>query len=58
MKKIICLTLALILALSCLSGCGSTQPQATTAAAETTAPAAETTAAAETAAEKILKDRA
>lgn len=51
MKKIICLTLALILALSCLSGCGSTQPQATTAAAETTAPAAETTAAAETAAE-------
>lgn len=51
MKKILCLTLALILALSCLSGCGSTQPQATTAAAETTAPAAETTAAAETAAE-------
>lgn len=51
MKKIVCLTLALILALSCLSGCGSTQPQATTAAAETTAPAAETTAAAETAAE-------
>ena len=51
MKKIICLTLALILALSCLSGCVSTQPQATTAAAETTAPAAETTAAAETAAE-------
>lgn len=51
MKKIICLTLALILALSCLSGCGSTQPQAATAAAETTAPAAETTAAAETAAE-------
>ena len=47
MKKILCLTLALILALSCLSGCGSTQPQATTAAAETTAPAAETTAAAE-----------
>ena len=45
MKKILCLTLALILALSCLSGCGSTQPQATTAAAETTAPAAETTAA-------------
>lgn len=51
MKKIICLTLALILALSCLSGCGSTQPQATTAAVETTAPAAEITAAAETAAE-------
>ena len=51
MKKILCLTLALILALSCLSGCGSTQPQAATAAAETTAPAAETTAAAETAAE-------
>lgn len=51
MKKIVCLTLALILALSCLSGCGSTQPQAATAAAETTAPAAETTAAAETAAE-------
>lgn len=51
MKKILCLTLALILALSCLSGCGSTQPQATTAAAETTAPAAETTVAAETAAE-------
>lgn len=51
MKKIICLTLALILALSCLSGCGSTQPQATTAAVETTSPAAETTAAAETAAE-------
>ena len=51
MKKILCLTLALILALSCLSGCGSTQSQATTAAAETTAPAAETTAAAETAAE-------
>lgn len=51
MKKIICMTLALILALSCLSGCGSTQPQATTAAVETTAPAAETTAAAETAAE-------
>lgn len=51
MKKILCLTLALILALSCLSGCGSTQPQATTAAAETTAPAAETTAAAETAVE-------
>lgn len=51
MKKILCLTLALILALFCLSGCGSTQPQATTAAAETTAPAAETTAAAETAAE-------
>ena len=51
MKKILCLTLALILALSCLSGCGSTQPQATTAAAETTALAAETTAAAETAAE-------
>ena len=49
MKKILCLTLAL--ALSCLSGCGSTQPQAATAAAETTAPAAETTAAAETAAE-------
>lgn len=47
MKKILCLTLALILALSCLSGCGSTQPQATTAAVETTAPAAETTAAAE-----------
>lgn len=44
MKKILCLTLALILALSCLSGCGSTQPQATTAAAETTAPAAETAA--------------
>ena len=37
MKKILCLTLALILALSCLSGCVSTQPQATTAAAETTA---------------------
>ena len=51
MKKILCLPLALILALSCLSGCGSTQPQAATAAAETTAPAAETTAAAETAAE-------
>lgn len=51
MKKILCLTLALILALSCLSGCGSTQPQAATAAVETTAPAAETTAAAETAAE-------
>lgn len=51
MKKIVCLTLALILALSCLSGCGSTQPQAATAAAETTAPAAETTAAAETSAE-------
>lgn len=51
MKKIICLTLALILALSCLSGCGSAQPQATTAAAETTAPAAETTASAETTAE-------
>ena len=51
MKKILCLTLALILALSCLSGCGSAQPQATTAAAETTVPAAETTAAAETAAE-------
>lgn len=51
MKKIVCLTLALILALSCLSGCGSTQPQATTAAVETTVPAAETTAAAKTAAE-------
>ena len=51
MKKILCLTLALILALSCLSGCGSAQPQATTAAAETTAPAAEATAAAETTAE-------
>lgn len=51
MKKILCLTLALILALSCLSGCGSAQPQAAAAAAETTAPAAETTAAAETAAE-------
>ena len=37
MKKILCLTLALILALSCLSGCVSTQPQATTAAAETAA---------------------
>lgn len=46
MKKIICLTLALILALSCLSGCGSTPAEVTTAAPETTAaPAADTTAA-------------
>lgn len=46
MKKIICLTLALILALSCLSGCGSTPAEVTTAAPETTAaPVADTTAA-------------
>lgn len=46
MKKFVCLTLALILALSCLSGCGSTPAEVTTAAPETTAaPAADTTAA-------------
>ena len=45
-KKLICMTLALMLALSCLAGCGSTAPAATTEAATTAATeaAAETTA--------------
>ena len=44
-KKLICMTLALMLALSCLAGCGSTAPAATTEAATTAATeaAAETT---------------